>query len=725
MPESDTAATAGAPNVQSGNLQNDGVQNGNLQNDGDVHNGDDQNGNVQIGIDTGGTFTDAVALVTEHGGGVHVVATAKALTTKGDLSVGVGDALRSVLDVVRTNDPDAQVDLVSVSTTLATNAVVEGHGDRVGAVLVGFDDAMVHRIGIAAAFPDIPVIRIDGGHNHAGIELGALDLAALEAHLTNLVAQTPHDLRAFAVCSVFAVRNPEHELAVAAFITQRTGLPVTLSSQLTGALDATRRALTAILNARLVGRISRLITAVESASESLGLDCPILVVKGDGTRASADSIRFRPIETVMSGPAASTIGAAAMTGLADCIMCDVGGTTTDVAVLRAGRPTIREDGARIGGWNTLVRAADIRTYGLGGDSEVHVEKGAVVVGPHRVVPVSLLAERHPEVLTMLHADISASDVANAAQGRFCTLPFGATGSTTESLTDPELAIIGAIINGPRPIREFTTTARLQRVVQGLVRKGLVTISALSVADAAHVLDRQQTWSKEAALLATQLFVRVQIMRETHPSDVTSFAERILDATITQSGLAVFDTALGSETVNVADSVFLNDVAAGRTTRGGVSFSISPALPIVAVGGPAHLFYPEVGRRMGTDVVLTEHGAVANAVGAALGLVTAEVAVTVENTDGIYRVVSPVGASTHADLAVALAHAESLAESAAMQRCVDQGAYAPTTLATQNLMYLPGRTDDAGLLTATITATASGHPRTRSTHEQDPPTRPVD
>ncbi len=662
---------------------------------------------VQIGIDTGGTFTDAAALVRDTNGAMQIVATAKALTTKGDLAIGVGEALGAVLTQLRSEAPSATVDLISVSTTLATNAVVEGHGDRVAAVLVGFDDQMTQRIGIADAFPDSPVFRIAGGHNHAGFEHTALDLDALAEHIEHL----PLDVKAFAVCSVFAVRNPDHERAVAEFIAQRTGLPVTMSSQLTGALDATRRALTAVLNARLVGRITRLIEAVDSARISLSLDCPVLVVKGDGTRASAESIRFRPIETVMSGPAASTIGAAAMSGLSDCIMSDVGGTTTDVAVLRGGRPALRDDGARIGGWNTLVRAADIRTHGLGGDSEVHATNGDIRVGPHRVIPVSLLADRFPEVIALLHRDLAASETANASEGRFCTLPFGAAQRVPPGLSETESAIVAAVLDQPRPIREVATTARTQRVMQTLVRRGVLAISALSVSDAAHVLDQQQMWSREAAILTARLFARVQTMSDTDDGAAKTLAERVIDAAVTQSGLAIFDTAMGADSPSPGDVAFLTDVASGRHQRGGLSIAISPTLPIVAVGGPAPLLYPEVGRRLGVRVVLTEHGAVANAVGAALGPVTVEVVVQIEHSDSAFRVVSPEGASTHGSLDEALECATAVAEATAYQRCIGQGAADPRTDTTHDLVYLPGRTDEAGLLGATITAIASGHPRT--------------
>ena len=186
----------------------------------------------------------------------RVLASAKALTTRGDLAVGVCEAIECVLtalgdDTARTA---SRVKLVSVSTTLATNAVVEGHGSPVCVVLVGFDDTMVQRSGLSSAFPGLVVERVAGGHDHNGGEAAKLDMEALAA----IVDKHAGSVEAFAVASQFAVRNPAHELVARDFITGRTSLPVTISTELASALDAPRRALTAALNARLISRISLL-----------------------------------------------------------------------------------------------------------------------------------------------------------------------------------------------------------------------------------------------------------------------------------------------------------------------------------------------------------------------------------------------------------------------------------------------------------------------------------
>ena len=193
-----------------------------------------------IGVDTGGTYTDCAVIEAR---GHRVVARAKAITTKGDLAIGVSEAINQAVAQLPHGLAPQDIGLVSVSTTLATNAVVEGHGSSVAVVLVGFDARMVERTGLTAAFPGVPVITIAGGHDHNGAVAQPLDLEALQ----QAVDAVMHKVEAFAVASTFAVRNAEHEHAVQDWIVARTGKPVTVSTELSSALDAPRRALTAAL----------------------------------------------------------------------------------------------------------------------------------------------------------------------------------------------------------------------------------------------------------------------------------------------------------------------------------------------------------------------------------------------------------------------------------------------------------------------------------------------
>src|SRR5690606_10925092 len=361
-------------------------------------------GPIFLGIDTGGTYTDA-ALWSETGGDRGtVLAKAKALTTRHDLAVGISGAVGAVLEKASV-DP-AAIKLVSMSPRLAPNALVEEQGGRVELVMVGFSGDDLARDGLKSALGADPVVFCPGGHDVHG-NAADLDLSALEAALPEL-AET---VSGFAVCAYFATRNPEHELAARDLIRERSGLPVTASHELSAKLGGPRRALTTLLNARLISMIDRLVEATEGFLAKRGIDAPLMVVRGDGALVSAAFARQRPIETILSGPAASLVGARHMTGLDDAIVSDIGGTTTDVAVLDHGRPRLDPEGATVGGFRTMVEAVAMRTFGLGGDSEVALDESSldarIRLGPRRLVPLSLAASLHgPKVVEALERQLA-------------------------------------------------------------------------------------------------------------------------------------------------------------------------------------------------------------------------------------------------------------------------------------------------------------------------------
>ena len=129
------------------------------------------------------------------------------------------------------------------------------------------------------------------------------------------------------------------------YLSQTTGLPVTCSHELSDLLGGPRRALTTVLNARLISLLDKLIRATSVQMEKLGLIAELMVVKGDGTLLKADYARTRPVETVLSGPAASLCGAAFLARVEDIIVADIGGTTTDIALLKGGVVQTSADGA--------------------------------------------------------------------------------------------------------------------------------------------------------------------------------------------------------------------------------------------------------------------------------------------------------------------------------------------------------------------------------------------
>jgi len=207
-----------------------------------------------LGLDTGGTYTDAVLLAD----GREVVASAKSLTTPWNLAIGIGRALRAVLDLLPQGTNRANITLVSMSTTLATNAVVENRFSPVCTLVIGFDDAMVERSLLLRHGGRDIVIRVPGGHSATGDESAPLD----EAAINRAVIEHAERVEAFAVAANFSVRNPAHELRARKLIRALSPKPVTCAHELSSKLDAPRRALTAALNARLTPQIRHLIEAL-------------------------------------------------------------------------------------------------------------------------------------------------------------------------------------------------------------------------------------------------------------------------------------------------------------------------------------------------------------------------------------------------------------------------------------------------------------------------------
>lgn len=658
-----------------------------------------------IGVDTGGTYTDAAVLDAENHA---VLASAKALTTRGDLSIGVCEAIERALAELA-DGAASNVKLVSVSTTLATNAVVEGHGSPVCVVLVGFDETMVQRSGLATAFPGLVIERVAGGHDHNGGEVARLDVEALAA----IADKHKGAVEAFAVASQFAVRNPAHEHAARDLLIEQTGLPVTISTELASALDAPRRALTAALNARLISRITTLIDAVETAMQRFGIAAPLMITKGDGSLALGQTVALRPIETVLSGPAASLVGAASLSGLENFILSDMGGTTTDLGVFENGRPQVNEQGADVGGWRTMVQAIDVRTLGLGGDSEVSFDvRGTPTVGPRRSVPVSLIASRFPEVIESLEATLSEPESSSMA-GRFVMLPLGKSGAGTEpaGLNARERELLSTIGERPVPLARVAGGSGAQRTLDALARKGHVQLAGFTPSDAAHVLRLQSNWSREAAVLAAKLLVRFVLMKAPDDQLVTALSQAVWEETVRLTGRAVLETALGHHSIEPGRAGGLIDVVCrGIGRRSLARVQITPEVPVVAVGGPVKVYYGEVGKRLGCEMVFPEACDVANAVGAATGRIARTVTVEVSgNGAGVFRVYAPDGVQQFGNANAAIGHASTSAREAAAAAVRQMGGADPDFTESIERSLLPDAVDDNGLLKALITVEASARP----------------
>jgi N-methylhydantoinase A/oxoprolinase/acetone carboxylase beta subunit len=577
-----------------------------------------------LGVDTGGTYTDAVVL---DDVAQRVVASAKALTSRPDLALGVGAAIDAAL--VKAGVAARDIAMVSLSTTLATNALVEGQGGRIALVFIGFDAAELTRAGLQDALRGDPVIALAGGHSHAGSEAAALDLAGLQVALAALDA----GITGFAVAASFATRNPAHEIAARDLIRDLTGLPVTCSHELSSALGGPKRALTAVLNARLIGMIDGLITACETHLAACGITARLMVVRGDGALVSAAVAREKPIETILSGPAASIAGASWLTKQTDALVSDIGGTTTDVCLLRDGRPMIDPAGARVGPFRTMVEAVAMRTTGLGGDSEVHVTEGltaALHLGPRRLMPVALAATQFPDLVHQALDRALASGVPASDGGQF-VLPLWRV--LPQGLDPRELIVAQRLADGPLRLGQAVQTRMENPALARLIGRGLVMLAGVTPSDASHVLGMQDVWDADAATKALTLFARRRTGggQQIAP-DTQTLAQMIIDQLTAQTVDCLLQAAFAEDGRDWPDPAAMAQhplVQAGLDRhRGILRIDMALALPVIGLGASARAYYGAVGARLGTQMLVPDHADVANAIGAVVGQVQMQASGTV-------------------------------------------------------------------------------------------------
>lgn len=671
-----------------------------------------------LGIDAGGACTDAALLDEALAGAIlsgapgasagadAVLASAKALTTRPDLSIGVGAAVRAAMKAA--DALPAQIALAGLSTTLATNALVEGQGDPAALIAIGFSPDSLAREGIGDALHGAPLIAIPGGHDAGGGEAAPLDLGALEAALPKLAGMS-----GVAVAAAFSIRNPGHELAARDLIRARTGLPVTCSHELSARIGGPRRALTALLNARLIGMIDRLIAATRAELTAMGIHAPLMIVRGDGALMDASLARLRPIETILSGPAASALGAAFLAGEPDALIADMGGTTTDIAVLRNGRPRLSPDGARVGGWRTMVEAADIRTEALGGDGEIRLSEGRrITIGPRRAAPLALLGADpvHGARIRKALAAQLASGRARDDDGVFLL----ALAPAPDGLDAPEGALMARLAAGPLPIGDAAPRVPDSRAADRLSARGLIRRGAFTPTDAAHALGLQSNWDAEAARIGAALLARRRNASGApsfaSPDDAARATLAALRRRWAQTALTVAADEDGLAGDDLATSAFAE--AAMDRHLGLVRPAISLSIPMIAVGGPAALHGAEAAALIGARAIIPPHAASANAVGAVAGPVRARAeAVATRPDGGGFRLHLASGAETFASLDAARARAVAVLSQTAADMAVAAGADpGALTLATAETLTNAAIEGQDMVIEARFAAEAIGRPR---------------
>lgn len=578
-----------------------------------------------IGIDTGGTYTDAVVYDFETG---TVLAKGKSPTTRQDLSLGIGRALDLLPAGLL-----KKAELVALSTTLATNACVENKGGRARLVLMGTTRKTLEWIGAdrkyGLNFDDVLCLDTKGTFDGTVADHPDWETVMPENDAFLREAQS------LAVAEMNATRNGGVcEQAARDALSSRYGVPIVLASELVGGLNMMERGATGLLNARLLPVVDQFMKAVTKSLRERGLKASQMIVRSDGSLMVDELARTRPVETILSGPAASVMGSRSLAHRENCLIVDMGGTTTDISIIRGGAPYM-SGGIRIGGWRTQVKGVFIDTFGLGGDTRVYMESGQLKLDSRRVEPLCAAAAKWPEIKDQMKQLLTESRPHSRPLHEFLYLV--RRPESIQRYTPAEQALIAHLADGPQMIGGAALDI-YGLDSERLEREGIVMRCGLTPTDVMHIRGDYAGFDAEASRLAARYFLRVlPYYRDDAASmdglcdEVYELVKRRLFENIARVLLEASYPELLPDGVGDQLKAFISDRWLRRNEPVDGSFfnlKLDAAASLIGIGAPTHIFLPDVAKALGVECVIPEHSEVANAVGAVVSRVTATVTVEV-------------------------------------------------------------------------------------------------
>lgn len=570
---------------------------------------------LAIGIDTGGTCTDAILYDFDTG---KVLGQNKALTTYDDLTRGILNALDGL-------DPALcqRAELAGLSTTLATNACVEGKFRRTRLLLMGIDKRGMKKYGASYGFTDPDDIRYLPCKTTI---TGRIDEEPDWDILRQNAAEWFAGVEACAVCEIYGMRNGAVlEKKAAQIIREQTGLPTVCASLLFGGISSLERAASAVLNAGLLPVTKDFLDAVTRAFRARGIHAEILIVRSDSSLMGMQYSAEHAVETLLSGPAASALGGSALTHAENAVVVDIGGTTTDVALVEKHMPLLTHDGIRVGKWKTLISGLFSTSFALGGDSAIRWDwKEDMTIGPDRVIPLCVLTAQHPELVDELRYQVQEVPAHTLPLHEFLTLARADWAQSALQLSEAERELCKALEK--RPLRvsqaaELLGVDKYQLNTKELEKTGILIRAGLTPTDIMHVRGDYTQYNRNASILAARFAASSLHM------ELEAFCDRIYE----EISHRVFD-AVSQMLLEHASPYFrehgmddgmreLLRLQWENREKGGntlLHYAFQSHAKLIGIGGPVHLFLPAAAAALGAECVIPECAATANAVGAVTG-----------------------------------------------------------------------------------------------------------
>ncbi len=600
---------------------------------------------IGIGIDTGGTCTDAVVYEQETN---WILYSAKSPTTHEQLEIGIQSSLRKIPRAILD-----QASYVSLSTTLATNACVENKGGNVCLIFIGVDPRTVEKTWREYGFESTSFMRFLDADPKQGI---APDWKFFRRMLPDLLPE----FDSFAISQMMArENNGAYEKKAREILRERTDKPVVCAYEIFKDLNVIKRGAGALLNARLIPVIDRFFTAIKNVLREEKIDLPFVIMRSDGSLVSEEYSRQFPVETLLCGPTASAKGGLALMPEKSAVLIDMGGTTSDIALVRDGEPVIDPDGVRVGGWQTFVRGIDIDTFALGGDSHVLCEKGTLTLGERRVMPLSELVKEALQILEELEhwSGLSAKSPLPLFEH---LVRMRDLAGQEERYTGEEREIAAMLADGPLSVAQIADRlgkdpymlrcGRLEK--EGiLLRSGFTPTDAMvllgdripdstgmkEATGSQHTTEQNPSPEYRAACLAAACLAGMASPGKYR--DARQIAETVYDLVKEKLFCSLVrilwkDSLKGPEKDAEKKMILqLAKEAFARERQGRQNGFFYPVFHtdavLLGVGAPIHVFLPDVAAALHTTCRISAHSGVCNALGAVLGDVAAYETVSVK------------------------------------------------------------------------------------------------
>lgn len=662
---------------------------------------------IGIGIDTGGTYTDAVIYDFEKR---EVLGQAKSLTTKNDLSIGIIGALDGLPPSLL-----QEAEVIALSTTLATNACVENKGGRAKLIFFGGDVRVIDQLGGKYGLPSSQDILLQKSYTTFSGEMEKEP----DWELFRQCLQQDFDFDGIGIVEMNAMHNSAQieKKAKAIFEQTYSDVPVVCGHELFSHLNCLQRGASTLLNASLFPVIKDFLESIKKALTLRNISAPLVILRSDGSLMSETFASIHPVETLLCGPAASTLGGVHLSDSPNSIVIDMGGTTTDIALVKDGCPVRVTDGIAIGKWKTFVDGLYINTFGLGGDSAIHYKDGRLLLEEYRIVPLCVAAHLYPSLLDSLKQIL----VQKRKHSMFLYEHYMLIRDISDSsrYTPREKALCRILREKPLPLSEAAQavgTDMYNLNIDGLLKDGVVQICGLTPTDIMHIRGDFDSYELEASRLGAEfvaynLSITIEdLCHQVYGEIKSKLYFHIVKVLLENTYPHYRKNGIEGDTEKFIQTAY--DMATAKKGKELFSLAIQTDYQLIGIGAPIGIFLPEVAQLLGTTATIPDNYQVANALGAIIGNISASSSIEIKPNLGVegissYTVYGIADNQVFEELEQAEEYALVVAEKAAKEEALLRGAkgdIALTALVERNNAEARGGTVFLG---STATAKAVG------------------